>query len=134
MLGTLRMDIQTCFDEYSKMAPEIFPIEGLLQTSGFGRLYTVVRGQQRFDVEPLESAIKRCLREYLGRDGTAGEDTFLRFEASKHRTDSSCKVYSILVSQIHPFGTEIRQIRMCNVREIGETLSISKLRQSMGRS
>ena len=26
MLGTLRMDIQTCIDEYLKLAPEIFPV------------------------------------------------------------------------------------------------------------
>lgn len=31
MLGTLRMDIQTCIDEYLELAPKIFPVEGLIR-------------------------------------------------------------------------------------------------------
>ncbi|KAL9042408.1 MAG: hypothetical protein Q9214_003789, partial [Letrouitia sp. 1 TL-2023] len=54
MLGTLQMDIQTCIDEYLTMAPEIFPIEGLVRGSKIGQLLTVARSKQRFQTEPLE--------------------------------------------------------------------------------
>ena len=86
------MDIQTCIDEYLKLAPEIFPIEGRLQGSKVRQLLNVVRGQQRFKPEPLESAIKRLVKKYLGERSTEGEETLFRFEASKLEEDRSCNV------------------------------------------
>lgn len=86
------MDIQTCIDEYLKLAPEIFPVEGRLQRSRFGKVFNVVRGQQRFKPEPLELAIKRLVKKYLGERSTEGEETLFRFEASKLEEDRSCNV------------------------------------------
>lgn len=60
------MDIDTCIEEYLKMAPYIFPIENLISGSKFGKLFTVARGQQRFDPKPLEDAVKGLVVEDLG--------------------------------------------------------------------
>ena len=38
MLGTLRMDIDTCINEYIDMAPEIFPVENIVSGSTLGKL------------------------------------------------------------------------------------------------
>ena len=92
MLGTLQMDIQTCIDEYLTLAPEIFPVEGLLRGSKVGQLFQVVRGRQRFQAEPLELAIKRLVKRYLGERSTKGEETLFRFEAPKLTEDRSCNV------------------------------------------
>ena len=86
------MDIQTCIDEFLKMAPDIFPVEGLIRGSKFGQLFTVARGRQRFRAEPLELAIKRLVKKYLGDRCTQGEETPFRFEASKLQGDHACKV------------------------------------------
>ena len=91
MLGTLEMDIQTCTDEYVKMAPVIFPVEGL-RGSKIGKLLTVARGRQRFEAKPLELAIKRLVKKHLGGRCTQGEETPFRFKDSKLQEDHACKV------------------------------------------
>lgn len=92
MLGTLQMDIQTCIDEYLKMAPDIFPVEGLIRGSKVGQFLTAARGRQRFQAKPLELAIKRLVKKYLGDKYTQGEETPFRIEASKPQGDHTCKV------------------------------------------
>ena len=86
------MDIQTCIDEYLKLAPEIFPIKGLIGGSKVGQFLKVVRGRQRFKAEPLDLAIKRLVKKHLGERSTEGEETLFRFEASKLKEDQSCHV------------------------------------------
>ena len=91
MLGTLQMDIQTCIDEYLKMAPDIFPVEAI-GGSKIGQLFTVARGRQRFQAKPLELAIKRLVKKHLGDRCIQGEDTPFRFKASTLQGDQACKV------------------------------------------
>ncbi len=86
------MDIQTCIDEYLRLAPEIFPVEGLVGGSRVGRFFKILRGRQRFQAEPLELATKRLVKKYLGERSTEGEETLFRFEASKLTEDRSCNV------------------------------------------
>jgi hypothetical protein len=95
MLGTLRMDIDTCINEYIDMAPDIFPIEGAISGSKFGKLIQVVRGRQRFDPLPLEEAVKRLVRKHLAERATEGEDTPMRFEVSRDNEGPQCKVYGL---------------------------------------
>ena len=93
MLGTLRMDIDACINEYIDMAPEIFPVENFISGSTFGKLVKVARGKQRFDPTPLEIAVKRLIRKYLGPKDAGGEDTLFKFEASRDQSMPQCKVY-----------------------------------------
>ena len=91
MLGTLRMDIQTCINEYLELAPDIFPVEGLVRGSKIGKIYKVARGRQRFKAEPFELAIKRLVKQHLRERSSEGEETRFRFEASKLKEEHSCK-------------------------------------------
>ena len=95
MLGTLRMDIDTCINEYIGMTPNIFPVEGAISGSDFNKLMKAIRGKQRFDPVPLEEAIKRLVKKHLADRATRGEDTPLRFEASRDNKSPQCKVYGI---------------------------------------
>src|SRR6266480_5685903 len=95
MLGTLRMDIDTCINEYLDMAPDIFPVEGVISRSKFSKLVNAVRGKQRFDPTPLEEAVKRLVKRHLADRATRGEDTPLRFEASRDNKSPQCKVYGL---------------------------------------
>ena len=95
------MDIDTCIDEYLKMAPGIFPIETLISGSKIGKLFTIARGQQRFDPKPLEDAVKGLVVKHLGERATAGVDTPLRFDASRNKSPR-CKVYG---RAMHSFNT-----------------------------
>lgn len=92
MLGTLQMDVQSCITEYLKMAPEIFPIESLIQGGSVGRFFNVARGKQRFQAEPLELAIKRLVRNSPGEGSTRDEETPFRFESSKLQSGHGCRV------------------------------------------
>lgn len=92
MLGTLRMDVETCITKYLELAKDIFPIEKALSRSKFGKLGRAVLGDYRFDQKPLESALKRLISEQLGARATNGEDTVFRFEASKDGVSPECKV------------------------------------------
>ncbi len=96
MLGTLRMDIQTCINEYLKLAPEIFPVEGLVQRNKTVQLVKGILGKERFNPKPLELAIKGLVKKYLGERSIEGEETLFRFEASKLEEDRSCNVYVML--------------------------------------
>ena len=87
MLGTLRMDIETCITKYLELMKEIFPIEKGFFRSMFGN-----PRKYRFNHELLESALKRLISEYLGARATNGEDTLFRFEASKGGVSLECKV------------------------------------------
>ena len=86
------MDIQTCIDEYLELAPQIFPHEGLIKGSKSGQLFTVASGRQRFEAEPLESAVRRLVKKYLGERSAEGEETLFRFEASNLKEDHSSNV------------------------------------------
>jgi hypothetical protein len=44
MLGTLRMDVDTCINGYLDMAPDICPVKGVISGSKFGRLMGVIGG------------------------------------------------------------------------------------------
>ncbi len=90
------MDIDTCIDEYLKMAPGIFLIETLISGSKIGKLFIIVRGQQRFDSKPLEDAIKGLVVKHLGERATAESDTSLWFEVSQDQS-SNCKVYGCII-------------------------------------
>ncbi len=92
MLGSLQMDIETCIQEYLNIAPEVFPVEDAIGGSTVGRLLKVARGLQRFNPEPLETAMKRLVMKYLKARATAGEDTLFRFESSTSEETRSCKV------------------------------------------
>jgi hypothetical protein len=95
MLGTLQMDVDTCINEYLDMAPDIFPVEGVISGSKLGKLMRVVRGSQRFDPVHLEEAIKRLVKNHLADRATAGEDTPIQFEASRDNKNPQCKVYGL---------------------------------------
>lgn len=58
MLGTFRMDIDTCIQTYLDMAPKIFPKEGFLSGSRTGKFFKGARGIARFDPGPLESIVR----------------------------------------------------------------------------
>ena len=45
MLGTLRIDIETCIYEYLDIAPDIFPVEDIISRSAVEKLLTVARGR-----------------------------------------------------------------------------------------
>ena len=92
MLGTLRMDLDTCIKEYLDMAPQIFPVENTFGRSTVGRIIKLARGKERFDPQPLESAVKRLVKEYLGDTTIAGENTHFRFRASDVNDQDDCKV------------------------------------------
>ena len=77
MLGVLRMDVQTCIDEYLEMAPEIFPIEGRISGSTMGKLLKASRGHSRFDPAPLEAAVKRLVKKYIGDNSIPQRTSFL---------------------------------------------------------
>ncbi|KAI9854152.1 MAG: hypothetical protein M1813_001359, partial [Trichoglossum hirsutum] len=99
MLGTLRMDVDTCINEYLDIAPKIFPVEDVISRSTLGKLVRVVRGRQRFDPVPLEEAVKRLVRKHLAGRATGGEDTLLQFEASRDNKSPQCKVFVCATSE-----------------------------------
>jgi hypothetical protein len=80
MLGTLRMDVDTCIAEYLKMAPEIFPVKNILPGSGVGVFANSMMGTPKFDPTPLENAVKRLVTRYLGSRADKGENTAINFE------------------------------------------------------
>jgi hypothetical protein len=82
MLGTLRMNINACIDEYRKMAPKIFPVENIINKKA-----AIFIGTQRFDPTPLEEAVKTLVRERLGQ-----EDKLFKFESSRDNRSPRCKV------------------------------------------
>ncbi len=88
------MDIDACINEYIDMAPEIFPLEGHISGSGVGRFMNLASGNQRFDPKPLQNAVKRLVKKHLGDKATAGEDTLLRFEASRDNKSPQCKMFA----------------------------------------
>jgi hypothetical protein len=93
MLGTLRMDVDTCINEYLDMAPAVFPVEGVISGSNLSKFVKAVRGKQRFDPAPLEEAVKRLVEKHVTDRATKGKDTSLRFEASRGNKSPRCKVY-----------------------------------------
>ena len=87
MLGLLRMDVDTCIETYSKLAKDIFPLEGWLSGSKLGRLKKAATGKQRFSPAPFEAAIKRLVAE-----ATGGEETPMRSELLHTQPNQKCKV------------------------------------------
>lgn len=90
MLGVFRMDIQTCINEYIKMGPDIFPVEGIASRSSIGKFLNVARGRQRFDPKPLEVAVKQLVKEHLG--DSAQENELLRNGMSNVSEIHQCRV------------------------------------------
>lgn len=91
MLGILHMDIDSCIKVYRDIAPDIFPVEGLLSGSRLGRLAKIITKDQRFSPIPFEKAIKSLVVDQLKERATAGEDTPMRFEVDQPGSDR-CKV------------------------------------------
>jgi hypothetical protein len=92
MLGTLRMDVDTCINEYIDMAQEIFSIENVISRSMLGTIVNTMTGTQRFDPEPLEKAAKRLVKKYLGGTSSAGENTLFKIKPSQDNKIRPCKV------------------------------------------
>ena len=66
MLGVLHMDTDTCISKYLSMAPEIFPEEGFVSGSKWGKIFKGVRGEARFDAKNFERVVKDMVREAFG--------------------------------------------------------------------
>ena len=66
MLGVLRMDIDTCISKYLSMAPQIFPEEGFVSGSKWGKIFKGVKGEARFDAKNLEKVVKDMVCEAFG--------------------------------------------------------------------
>ncbi|KAE9379634.1 hypothetical protein N431DRAFT_364884, partial [Stipitochalara longipes BDJ] len=88
MLGMLRMDVQTCIDEYIKLAPRIFPLEGFVSRRSLTKAYKVLLGRYRFDPRPLEQEIKRLVNERFN-DAKERRGVRMRSELAPDR----CKVF-----------------------------------------
>jgi|SRR5271154_2701601 len=58
MLGTLKMDVDTCIDKYLELAPSIFPKEGFISRSKIVKVFKGATGLARFNPKPLEDAVK----------------------------------------------------------------------------
>lgn len=80
MLGTLRMDIDTCIAKYLSIAPKIFHEEGFISGSRVGKLLKRVKGEARFDAKALEKVLKEMVSETFGAHG---EDNLLQIEPSE---------------------------------------------------
>ena len=74
MFGVLKMDIDTCISHYQTMAPQIFPEEGFITGSKFGKLWKGTRGAACFDAEKLEHIIKGLVADTFKN---LGEDAVL---------------------------------------------------------
>ena len=74
MLGTLRLDVETCIREYQNMAPDIFPVNKMTGNR-VGRLLKTLTGIPKFKPGPLENALKTLIERHLGN-----QDTALKFE------------------------------------------------------
>lgn len=92
MLGVLRMDIDSCIQAYLNMAPDIFPVEGILAGSKLGRFAKILAKDQRFSPIPLEKAIKKLVVDQLKERTTEGENTPMRFAVAQPSSYQSCKV------------------------------------------
>ena len=79
------MDVDTCINEYLNMAPEIFTVENIMSRSMFGSVASAMTGTSRFDPNPFENAVKKLVREYLGRE----DETF---RPSRENGNPKCKV------------------------------------------
>ena len=60
------MDIDTCISKYLVMAPQIFPEEGLISGSKWGKIVKGIRGEARFDAKNLEKVVKDMVCEAFG--------------------------------------------------------------------
>lgn len=60
------MDIDKCISKYLSMAPEIFPEEGFVSGSKWGKIFKGVRGEARFDANNLERVVKDMVCEAFG--------------------------------------------------------------------
>lgn len=78
------MDIQTCIDAYLRLAPEIFPSQGLISETKFGKIKKAALGNYRFQAAPLEAAIKRLVKDHLG-DGASGNEMMRHQSGQKAR-------------------------------------------------
>lgn len=82
MLGSLRMDVDTCISKYLSMAPKIFPEEGFISSSKLGKLFKGVRGKARFEAENLENAVKDMVSGAF-ESQEQGEDVLFQNEQSE---------------------------------------------------
>ncbi|KAL3422240.1 kinesin light chain [Phlyctema vagabunda] len=102
MLGTLRMDVDSCIKEYLAMAPNIFPIETLISGNKFSKFLKGAKGKARFDSKPMEQAIKNLVQtrlRALGEDSEDVENTHFRFKAYGDQQSPTCKVFVCVTSE-----------------------------------
>jgi hypothetical protein len=86
------MDVETCIDQYIKLASKIFPVETILAKSQFVKLTKALGGHDRFDPAPFEIEIKKIISDYLADRSEQKEHTLLRFESSRDMKSPKCKV------------------------------------------
>jgi hypothetical protein len=104
MLGTLRMDVDTCIKEYLNIAPDIFPVEGIISRSKFSKFVKVVKGKQRFDPTPLEKVVKSLVKKHLADRATRGK---IRHYGLKHpeiikALGAKCMEYALFACEVKP--------------------------------
>lgn len=93
MLGTLRMDIDTCIGEYNKIFQKIFPVtkykekvNDLIETHQESDLET----QEKFDPKHLEDMIRKRVAEHFGDN-----DAPFNIETRENLSYQQCKVLVI---------------------------------------
>jgi hypothetical protein len=92
MLGILQMDVQTCIDEYVRLAPRIFPLESSASKMSIIKVSKMILGKTRFDPRPLKQEMKGLIGKHLENRSTAGENTTMKFEATSIESSTGCKV------------------------------------------
>ena len=81
-----------CINSYLDMAPNIFPVEGIMSQNKFGKLIKGAIGTPRFDPSELEKAVKEIVVKHLKENPVAGEDTPFDFAAALGSGQLECKV------------------------------------------
>jgi hypothetical protein len=72
------MDVQTCIDEYIKLAPKIFPLEGFVSRKSFVKASKLLLGRYRFNPLPLEQEIRSLVRLSLNDSQSDGRGVHMR--------------------------------------------------------
>lgn len=101
MLGTLRMDIDTCIGEYNKIFQKTFPVtkykekvNDLMETHQESDLETQpksdLESQEKFDPKHLEDMIRKLVAEHFGDN-----DAPINIETRESLSYPQCKVLVI---------------------------------------
>lgn len=72
------MDAQTCIDEYIKLAPKIFPLEGFVSRKSFVKASKLLLGRYRFDSLPLEQEMRSLVSANLKDSQSDGRSVHMR--------------------------------------------------------